>query len=86
MDEPQSFRRNRVGWKQAWGGERMSQADREQMSEEEIATIVALHHGNPPGPDDPVGKALQARGLARRSADATWELTSEGEEYIAQLG
>jgi len=28
----------------------------------------------------------RARGLAQRSADASWELTSEGAEYVAELG
>jgi hypothetical protein len=63
----------------------MKEADGEEMSEDEIAMVVALHHGNHPSPDDPVCKALEARGLAQRSADASWELTLDGTEYVAKL-
>jgi hypothetical protein len=62
----------------------MAEADSGEMSEDENAMIVALHHGNQPSPDDPVAKALEARGLAQRSG-ASWELTSEGTEYLAKL-
>jgi hypothetical protein len=63
----------------------MAEADSGEMSEDEIAMMVALHHGNKPSPDDPVCKALEARGLAQRSAVASWELTLEGTEYVAKL-
>ena len=63
----------------------MTKADHDQMSEDEVAMIVALDHGNEPRLDDPVCKALEARGLAR-SAGSSWELTPEGSERLTQLG
>lgn len=56
-----------------------------EMSEDEIAMIVALHKGTDPRPEDPVCLALEARGLARRAADASWELTPAGVSYVTEL-
>lgn len=65
----------------------MTKADREQMSEDEQAMIVALHHGSQPSVEDPMCKALEARGLAQRSAESSsWELTPGGVAYLAELG
>jgi hypothetical protein len=62
----------------------MMKADVEQMSEDEDGMIVALSHGSEPRLDDPVCKALEARGLAR-SAGSSWELTRLGAEYLSKL-
>lgn len=64
----------------------MTTPERDPLSEDEIALIVALHHGNDARPDDPLCKALEARGLAHRSKESSWELTQAGVEYVAQLG
>ena len=63
----------------------MTSAGHEQMSEEEIAMIVALHNGTEPRPEDPMCLALEARGLARRAAGASWELTPDGVRYVSEL-
>jgi hypothetical protein len=64
----------------------MMKPDHDPLSEDEIAMMVALHHGNEPSPDDPLCNALEARGLARRSAESAWELTPAGVDYVAHLG
>ena len=63
----------------------MTKPDHEQMSEDEVAMIVALDHGSEPRLDDPICKALEARGLARRSERSSWELTREGTEHLTEL-
>jgi hypothetical protein len=56
------------------------------MSEDETAMIVALSHGNAPRTDDPIAKALEARGLFERAADGDpWHLTPSGAGYLAEL-
>jgi hypothetical protein len=63
----------------------VTKSDHERMTEDENAMIVALHAGSQPNPDDPLCKALEARGLARRS-HASWELTADGVDHVAELG
>jgi hypothetical protein len=57
----------------------------EDMSEEENAMIVALRQRNSPRGEDPIAKALEARGLARRTNGGSWELTPAGSDYLAEL-
>jgi hypothetical protein len=60
--------------------------DSRDMSEDEHAMLVALQHGNTPRDEDPVAKALEARGLVGRSSDGrSWELTPSGAGYVAGL-
>ena len=42
----------------------MTKPQHDPLSEDEIAMMVALHHGNEPSPEDPLCKALEARGLS----------------------
>jgi hypothetical protein len=60
--------------------------DSTDMSDDENAMLVALQHGNRPRDEDPVAKALEARGLVGRSSDgSSWELTPSGAGYVAEL-
>jgi hypothetical protein len=55
-------------------------ADASDLTEEEIALIVAIQKGTPPRADDPLCHALAARGLVRL-ADDRITLTPAGEAY-----
>ena len=59
--------------------------DTSDMTEDENAMIVALQHGTEPRVADPIAKALEARGLARRTAQGSWELTADGKAYVPEL-
>ena len=59
----------------------MTQPDHDPLSEDEIAMIVSLHNGNEPRSEDPVCKALEARGSWRSAKSVL-----AGVDYIAQLG
>lgn len=58
-------------------------ADVDDLSEEEVALIVAMQGGFEPRPDDPLVKALQARGLARtgEASGRAWSLSDPGAAY-----
>lgn len=48
--------------------------------------IVALCNGTRPRAEDPIAKALEARGLARRTEQGdAWELTTDGDSYVPEL-
>jgi hypothetical protein len=55
-------------------------ADESELSEEEIALIVALQKGGKPRGENPLCLALAARGLLRIDHDAG-VLTPAGESY-----
>jgi hypothetical protein len=55
------------------------------LSEDEDAMIVALRQGHSPRGEDPIAKALEARGIARRTQDGSWELTPAGSDHLADL-
>lgn len=60
--------------------------DSRDMSDDEKAMLVALQHGSTPREEDPVAKALEARGLVGRGSDGrSWELTPAGAGYVADL-
>ena len=60
--------------------------DSKDMSDDEKAMLVALQHGNRPRDEDPIAKALEARGLVERTGDgSSWELTPAGVGYVADL-
>ena len=55
------------------------------MSEEENAMLVALRHGNMPRDEDPIAKALEARGLVERVRGRnSWDLTPSGAVHVAE--
>jgi len=58
-------------------------ADYRNLSEDEVALIVAMQGGYEPRAEDPLVKALEARGVARASQTngQTWSLTDAGVEY-----
>jgi hypothetical protein len=60
-----------------------SSADASDMSEEELALIVAMQGGFEPRPDDPLAKALETRGFARsgQAGGDAWSLTESGVAY-----
>lgn len=58
-------------------------ADLRDLSEEEIAMLVALQQGRSPRAQDPLCKALDARGLLRFEA-GSWTLTPAGAAYRPQ--
>jgi HAD superfamily hydrolase (TIGR01549 family) len=60
-------------------------ADAEQMSEEELALMVAIEKGHEPRDADPLSIALKARGLVQSDAGA-WSLTEAGASYLASVG
>jgi hypothetical protein len=53
------------------------------LSEDELALIVAMQGGFEPRAEDPLVKALEARGVARASPTKgkTWSLTDSGVAY-----
>ena len=59
-------------------------ADTRDMSEEEIAMIVALVNGQDPAGEDPLCKALEARGLVTRTDAAGWTFTEAGAAFCKE--
>jgi hypothetical protein len=59
---------------------RLIMADDSELSEEEIALLVALQQGQKPRLEDPLCLALEARGLVRID-DESAVLTPAGEGY-----
>lgn len=60
--------------------------DTSDMTEDENAMVVALRHGTEPRAEDPIAKALEARGIARPTEQGdSWELTPEGDAYVPEL-
>jgi hypothetical protein len=58
----------------------------DDMTDEENALLVALYQGNEPRAEDPVAKALEARGLAQRADDGrSWVLTPSGCRHVSDL-
>jgi hypothetical protein len=58
-------------------------ADFSNLSEDEVALIVAMQGGFEPRAEDPLVKALEARGIARGEPDRgnAWSLTDSGFAY-----
>ena len=63
-------------------------ADFRNLSEDEVALIVAMQGGFEPRAEDPLVKALEARGIARGQTDHghAWSLTDLGVAYRADRG
>jgi hypothetical protein len=62
---------------------RIEMADLRNLSEDEVALIVAMQGGFEPRAEVPLVKALEARGIARGVADCgdAWSLTELGVAY-----
>jgi hypothetical protein len=59
------------------------------LSEEEVALIVAMQGGFEPRAEDPLVKALEARGIVRASkahGEKAWSLTDTGVAYRSASG
>ena len=57
----------------------------EEMSDDELALIVAIDKGHEPRESDPLSSALKARGLIQTDAGA-WRLTEAGASYLSSVG
>jgi HAD superfamily hydrolase (TIGR01509 family) len=60
-------------------------ADSAAVSDDELALLVAIEKGQRPRSSDPVGRALQARGLVEGGA-GSWSLTAAGASYLSSVG
>jgi hypothetical protein len=55
--------------------------DVSDISEDEVALILAMQGGFEPRADDPLVRALEARGLASEASGHAWSLTESGVAY-----
>lgn len=67
------------------GGRFLAAAQQEQVTDDELALLVAIGNGHEPRTGDPVSAALQARGLLEEDAGSL-SLSGAGAAYLASVG